>query len=167
MIRATDPEKRCQHVGQSGQCQYEVVEGARNCLHHGGLPTAKRNNALAVSSYRLEQYQARMEHHAVDAAVKSLRGEIGILRMMIETRINQCKDDYDLMLQSASIAKLITDCNTLVTNCHRIETLTGQMLDKQSIIEFAQNVIAIISEKCEPEQAEAIAEELLCLIQPN
>ena len=164
MQRATSVETQCKHIGQHGQCKYEVVPDANKCYHHGGLPEKKAKDAASLSSYRLNLFQARLDQHIYDPNIKSLRGEIGILRMMIETRLNQCKDDYDLMLQSAAIAKLVTDANTLVTSCHRIETLTGQLLDKQQLAEFASGVVDIITQTCNPDQAEDISNKILNLM---
>lgn len=161
MQRTEDVESQCTHVGQHGKCIYEVVPGTTKCLHHGGGAAEASNEKKAISSYRLQLFQARLDRHQEDVNIKDLRGEIGVLRMMIETKLNNCKDDYDLMLQSSSIAQMVVQANTLVTSCHRIETLTGQLLDKQSLAEFAKQVVEIISNECDPDTSDRIADQII------
>lgn len=157
MERATSEAERCQY----NRCQHKKEGLANHCSHHGGVPSNSLLQKKAANSYRLSLFQARVNQHALDPNIKNLRGEIGILRLLIETKLNACKDDYDLMLQSAAIATLITQANALVTSCHRIETLTGQLLDKQSLAEFAVQVVEIITNEVDPAQADNIAEKII------
>lgn len=157
MERAASEETRCQYNG----CKHVKNGLANYCTHHGGVVADTHLQKKAATAYRLNIYQARVNELAVDPNIKNLRGEIGILRLMIEARLNNCKDDYDLMLQSAAIATLVTQANSLVTSCHRIETLTGQLLDKQSLSEFAIKVVEIITEEVDPEKADAIADRII------
>ena len=157
MERAQTEETRCQHDA----CKH-VKHGLSNyCTHHGGVNDDSHKQKKAANTYRLNLFQARVDQFATDPSIKNLRGEIGILRLLIETKLNQCKDDYDLMLQSASIATLVTQANSLVTSCHRIETLTGHLLDKQSLAEFAVKVVDIITNEVDPEQADQIADKII------
>jgi len=157
MERAQNEEERCQYH----TCNHKKNGLSSYCTHHGGTKDDLNRQKRAATSYKLSLFQARVDQHALDPNIKNLRGEIGILRMLIETRLNECKDDYDLMLQSAAIATLVTQANALVTSCHRIETLTGQLLDKQSLAEFAVQVVDIISAEVDPEEADAIAEKII------
>jgi len=146
---------------QSPSCTHVKYKSANFCYHHGGNTGETKNQKAASHSYKLQTYQARLDVLAYDPNIKNLRGEIGILRMLITTRLDQCKDDYDLLLQSAAIATLVTQANALVTSCHRIETLTGHVLDKQEITEFAAKVIKIITEEAPESVANAVAERIL------
>lgn len=157
MDRATSEESRCQY----NACKHEKHGAADYCTHHGGVVADTSIQKKAATAYRLDLFQARVDELAIDPNIKNLRGEIGILRLMIEARLNTCKDDYDLMLQSAAIATLVTQANSLVTSCHRIETLTGQLLDKQTLAEFAVKVVEIISESVDPEEANEIADKIV------
>lgn len=157
MERAQSEEERCQYK----DCKHRVHGAARHCTHHGGVVEDTSIQKRAANTYRLQNYQARVNQFAADPNIKSLRAEIGILRLLIEGKINNCGDDYDLMLQSSSIAALVAQANTLVTSCHRIETLTGALLDKQALAEFAVKVVKIISDNVEADQAELIADKIL------
>ena len=157
MERAQTEAERCQYQG----CKHKKEGLAPYCSHHGGVKADVHLQVRAANSYRLDLFQARMDVHASDPNIKNLRGEIGILRMLIEARLNNCKDDYDLLLQSAAIATLVQQANALVSSCHRIETLTGQLLDKQSLAEFAVKVVQIIADTVEPELADEIADKII------
>lgn len=157
MERAQTEEERCQYK----ECNHKKHGLANFCTHHGGVVADTSAQKQAANSYKLQIFQARVDQHSLDPNIKNLRGEIGILRLLIETKLNQCKDDYDLMLQSASIATLITQANSLVSSCHRIETLTGQLLDKQNLADFAVEVVDIITNEVDPEIANNIADKIL------
>ena len=157
MERAKTEETRCQY----GTCKHTRQGLAEYCSHHGGVAADTQLQKKAAHAYKLNVFQARMNELSLDPNIKNLRGEIAILRLMIETKLNQCTDDYDLMLQSASIATLVTQANSLVTSCHRIETLTGQLLDKQALAEFAVSVVKIITDEVDPEQADRIADMIV------
>ena len=157
MERTDVLEEQCQRP----HCRHVKYKKSDFCSHHGGIKSDDLKQRAAAHSYQLETYQARLDVLAYDPNIKNLRGEIGILRMLITTRLDKCKDDYDLLLQSAAIATLVTQANALVTSCHRIETLTGHVLDKQEITEFASKVIKIITEEAPEGIANAIADRIL------
>ena len=122
MERANNEQEQCTHVGQHGRCRYKIHEGARTkCRHHGGVTEAKHEQSQEVSSYRLNLFQQRMQHHLGHSELKNLRSEIAILRMLVENKLNQCKDDYDLMLHSAGISDLVAKINLVVQSCNRLE----------------------------------------------
>ena len=157
MDRAESEEERCQYQ----QCNHKSHGLSNYCTHHGGTNDNSLKQSKAANVYKLQIFQARVDQFATDPNIKNLRNEIAILRLLIETRINKCNDEYDLMLQSAAIATLVTQANSLVTSCHRIETLTGHLLDKQSLAEFAIQVVEIITNEVEPEQADKIADMII------
>ena len=160
MDRAKEEESRCQFRN----CQHTRNGMSTFCTHHGGVVSDSALQKKAANVYRLQLFQARVDQFSTDPDIKNLRGEISILRLLIETKLNQCNDDYDLMLQSASIATLVTQASALVTSCHRIETLTGHLLDKQSLAEFAVKVVEIITNEVEPEQADNIANKIIAAL---
>lgn len=166
MIAAKNDAEQCTHVGQHGRCRYQIHAGAKSkCLHHGGVPEAERAKAADASSYRLQTYQARMNQHMSHSELKNIRGEVAILRMLVENKLNLCKDDYDLMLQSAGISDLIAKINVLVTSCHRLEQSSGELMDKQTLANFASDLIDRLSGIVDDGQMAKITEELLNLME--
>lgn len=168
-VEEDDPH-RCQAVNARGQCWNQAVEHdgtfGTHCLAHGGN---KQINAMKTSSknnYRLTKWQAQLERHSGSDQLKSLRDEIGILRMILEEKLNQCQTNLDLMLHSHQISDLVVKIDKVVTSCHKLEGSMGQLLDKQAILQFAMVVIDIISTtlKDNPEAIDEISNKILAEI---
>lgn len=139
-----DDPNRCQSTGQHGQCTYKAEEGKQYCPRHLACTrTAERKNK--VRQYNLTKWQNRVEQFADHESVKSLRDEIGIVRMMLENVLNQCKDEHDLMLQSNIISNLASQIEKLVSSCHKLEESTGLLLDKNAALALGEKIVNVIS----------------------
>jgi hypothetical protein len=158
---------RCQAIKRNaGQCRYRAVPGGSTCYLHGGNKTLQSQRNKSLAAYRKSKWQASIERHATDDDVKGLRSEIGILRVLMEERLSMCNDVTDLLLHSGPISDLVVKIEKLVTSCHKLEGQMGQLLDKQAIIQFASQVIGIISDVLEnsPEQVNEIADKIAIAI---
>ncbi len=145
-----DSPNRCQNVSDAkGQCVYEAVDGGTNCLSHGGNKQLEAQRNKSMRNYRLTQWQAKLQSKSESSGIKGLREEIGILRIIMEERLNMCKDETDLMLHSAQISDLAMKLERLVTSCHKLEGSMGQLLDKAALLQFAALVIEIIGTELE------------------
>lgn len=145
-MRVTDPEclGRCQAVIPStGQCM-EMAETGDYCRKHAGA-SQYRADKNEVRNYRLGKFQARVEQFADSDKIKSLREEIGLVRMIIEEVVNRCNNSTELILMSGKISSLITQAEKLVNSCHRLEQSTGLLLDKTAILQLAGLIIEIIN----------------------
>ena len=143
---AEDDPRRCQCTRtQYGQCMNKAVEGSDYCIAHGGHNAINKRNKNNMRNYVLTKWQARMERHKEAPDIKSLRDEVAILRMLMEERLNHCKDDLDLILQSGPISDLVMKIDKLVNSCHKLEGSLGQLLDKQAVLHFASEVIDVIT----------------------
>jgi len=143
-VEADDPN-RCQATTSKGQCLNKAHEHSNFCLAHGGNKGAEAAEAASVRNYQLAKFQAKLDRHAASPSIKSLRDEVGILRMLMEEQLNRCKDSHDLVVQSASISDLVMKIDKLVTSCHKLEGSLGQLLDKQVILQFANETITLIA----------------------
>ncbi len=134
-----DPE-RCQATMKFGQCINKITPGSTTacCAVHGGVVRKSMRN------YHTSKWNARIQAHAESDFVKSLREEIGILRMILEETLERCVLPVDLVLQSGVISDLILKVEKVVVSCHRLEGSMGELLDKQTIMQFAANIITII-----------------------
>jgi hypothetical protein len=150
-VKEEDDPERCQGKGPGGQCWNRRVEGSDFCIYHSGGKTQSNIERQKVRNYRLAKFQNRFERHVTSPEIKSLRDEVAILRMSLEERLNQCKDEADLILQSGPIGDMIMKIDKVVLSCHKIETHMGQYLDKQALIHFASEVVAIISDEINDE----------------
>ena len=161
---------RCGASAGPNQCpnlSVKLVEGefGTRCLAHGGNKQVESEKLSSLRNYRLTRWQGLLERHANSPQLKSLRDEVGLARMLLETRLNQIEDTQGLLLQSHTIGDLIGRIERLVVSCQKVEVMTGQMLDKQDVAEFGSRIIAIIySHIDDPVILDAISKEILGLI---
>ena len=161
------PDRCSQVIKNQGQCLnlgYKKPDGSRagRCLAHGGNLEVHNERQKQLSNYRLTKWQARLQEKSSSDHIKSLRDEVGVLRMVLEDRLNQCQDNMDLILHSQAISDLVIKIEKVVTSCHKLEGSMGQLLDKQAVLQFAQIVISIITDVLTDEQAiDAIASRIL------
>lgn len=134
-------------------------------MAHGGNHAVAKEKRDAMRNYNLTKWRAAVAQKAESGEVKSLRDEIGILRVVLEERLNRCNDAYDLVLQSGPISDMVMKIERIVTSCHKLEKAMGQHLDKQAILQFATLVIGIVTEVIDnPAQVEAISDRLLAAV---
>jgi hypothetical protein len=133
---------------------------------HGGNKQLQSQELKSLNNFRLGKWQAHIERHAGDSDIKSLRNEIGILRVMIEERLMKCKDATDLIMQSTAISDLVMKVDRVVTSCHKLEGSMGQLLDKSALLQFASQIIDVISVELEgdDEKLETIANGIIGLL---
>jgi hypothetical protein len=120
---------------------------AKYCSIHGGVAEINKQESGSKNMYRLAKYGSRISEFASHTQVKGLRDEIGILRMVLEERLNKCQDNDELILSSNVISDLVMKIQTVVTSCHRLESSMGQLLDKQQLIQFAEAIVKVICEE--------------------
>lgn len=142
-----DSPNRCQAVTHNGQCLNEAVVGGNFCRVHGGNKTEEAQKKKALKLYRLSKWRAKVAHFANSPEIKSLREEIGIVRMILEERLNACNSVNDIFTYSSSISNLIDRIEKLVSSCNKIETKLSTTLDKQQILTFTSEVLNIISDE--------------------
>ncbi len=148
-----DPE-RCQSVTVNGQCRNKCVPGQKGCAMH--CSPAKERKA-ANRQFQLTRWRTRVSEFADAPEIKSLREEIGIIRMILENTINMCDDHVSLLINSDKISKMVNDIDKLVNSCHKLEEKTGQVLDKTQIGTILDVIIkAITDQVADPDIIEAI-----------
>lgn len=144
-VEFPDDPKRCKGVGAHGQCPYEAMPGFEYCARHGNNTEMRKQEMEEMRNYRLAKWQARLNQFADHPKVKTLREEIGILRMLLEETMNRCNDADDLFLLSNKISELVSKVERVVISCHKLEQSSGQVLDKTAVLSFAAQVVEIIS----------------------
>ncbi len=156
---ADDAPNRCQGITGKGQCQMAAMPGHSRCRIHGGAMHGQAKKE--IRNYRLGKHQARVEEFADNDKVKSLREEIGIIRMVLEEVVNKCNEAIDLQINAGRIMSLVAQVNVLVTSCHKLEASTGLLLDKTQILQLADVLTAIMARYVEDEAAlDLVAQEI-------
>ena len=163
---AEDDPNRCQSTAtQYGQCMNKAVTDSKFCICHGGAAAINRRNKAAMHNYVLTKWQAKLDQHRDAPNIKSLRDEIAILRMLLQERLEKCTTELDLILQSGPISDLVMKVDKLVNSCHKLEGSLGQLLDKQAILQFASQVINVITENLDdPVKIDSISTGILEIV---
>lgn len=160
-----DPEdpRRCQGVTHQGQCINKAVENSKFCPAHGGNKAFEANKVQELRNYRLDKFKAReVQRLGNSEGISSLKDEIGILRMLIEERLNQCNDAHDLMMMSGPLADLIMKVEKVVVSCNKLELRLGNLLDRSKILQLAQIIVQIINNYITDETTlDAISDDIL------
>ena len=163
------PKERCIGQGRTGDlCPYLKADGTDYCVRHAANKQRISREKQELENYRLVKYKARVGELTNSSGIKSLREEIGILRMTLENILNQCGNDTELLLYSSKIADLCMKIDKLVTSCDRLENRMGMLLDKTSILAIAEQFIDLISEYIQDEReleivSERVAQDIICI----
>jgi len=146
IVKVTEPDdpRRCQAVAGNRQCPNQAMEGVTYCQLHGGPPALLKIEKQDGHLYRLAKYQERVLDLAQHPEAKTIRNEIGILRMVLEEIINKCSTPNDLFLYSAKINDTVTRIEKCVIACNRLETANKVLLDKQAAMQLASQIIGVI-----------------------
>jgi hypothetical protein len=161
-IEHPDDPERCQSMAGSQQCQYKKVQNSDYCIMHGGNVAYQKAQAASLKMYNLAQWEAAVGKFAESSHIKSLRSEIGILRVILERKLLSCKDDQDLLLRSSSLSDLVIKVGKLVEQCDRIDTRLGQTLDREQLLALGQKIVELVSQfLTDPEMLKAFAGKLV------
>lgn len=161
-----DNPNRCQGMAAKSQCPYLAAPGSNFCAMHGGHAAIKSAEAARKRVYNLSKWQGRIAEHANHEQAKSLREEIGILRILLEAIMEMCKDQNDLLMYSNKISDLAMKLEKLVSSCNRLEEKTGMLLDKHAALRIATQIVNIIGVHISDENVlEAVANQIAeCII---
>lgn len=160
-----DDPRRCQACHAKGQCAYKAMDGSSYCPMHGGAKGAHALVAKSQRAYQLAKWQGQVDSFADEDGVKSLRGEIGITRLLLQQVVGRCKDSGEMIMMSGKIGDLVSKIEKLVVSCHRLETNMGQLLDKTKVMDLAAQMIAIIGQHIQDETVlSMIADDIVAMI---
>ncbi len=144
----TDPAdpRRCKHSYPNEQCWREAEYGCQFCLRHGGRSKAQAEEKRLYQLADIDS-RRRLAELAGDENIKSLREEIGLLRILIERVMNAAKSDAELMNSATSINSMLLTAQKLVKSCHELEQSTGELLSKQAVVKLGQRICEIVIEE--------------------
>lgn len=144
LVEPDDPN-RCQATHVNGQCRYKAMEDSKYCPMHGGNKAGEARRKQMEKQYQLGKWQATVEGFIDDDQLKSLRGEIGITRMLLQETVGRCDSYGQLALATPRITALVGQISNLVSNCQRLDERLGLMLDKSKVLDLATRMVEIIS----------------------
>ena len=115
MRQVADPAdpRRCKYSYPHEQCWHEAEPGCDNCAAHGGKSKA---NAEETRLYHLAEVdnRRRLAELSGHEQIKSLREEIGLVRMLIEKQVNAAKSDMELLSSCGTINGLLVTLEKLI-----------------------------------------------------
>lgn len=160
-VKLHHPKERCEATVKSGQCPYKKARGTNHCEMHGANSGENARRVEVARNYRLQRWQQRVGELADNQSIKSLREEVGILRMLLEEMLNQCETSLDLLLYSQKMSDLVMKIEKLVTSCDKLENRMGLLLDKNSVLQLAATYVQIINNYVpDPDIIESISQEM-------
>jgi len=147
-VQKTHPDdpNRCQAVNANGQCLNKAAENSKFCIVHGGNKAKEADNKKLLRNYRLSKFQARLDEKVDSDSLKSLRDEIGILRILMEETLNKCETEVDIVLAAGTIGDLAVKIEKLVSSCNKIDKQLGQYLDKNQLTQIMMEIVSIIGD---------------------
>jgi hypothetical protein len=138
---------QCEYISSYGQCKSPALEGRRFCDKH-----APNSNATIVGQYHLackllEDAPAR---HSDAKNLKSLVGEIAVLKSLFEKRLNMIDNDAELITAIPTLKDLADRIEKLVSSAHAMDVKLGNLLSKASLVSLAGQMISAIEENIRP-----------------
>lgn len=168
-VRADRPDhpNRCQGVGGFGQCPFLAVQNPdgsfqKYCPRHGFNGGEKATELKSINLYRAARWQSEIKEQANHPELKSLRNEVGILRVIMQEKLEFCKDANDLLMMSSTLSELVDKIARTLTQCHKIEKDLGVLLDKSQALKLASYMVETIGQYVDdPVILEMIGESLI------
>ena len=162
MTELDEPIDRCDGTSTYGPCPYKKVPPTNFCPRHGSNKYFEKERKDELNNYRLDKWKYRVGELANNDSIKSLREEVGILRMILEEMLNRCKDTTELLLYSSRMSDLVMRIEKLVVSCDRLENRMGLLLSKNSILQLAAEYVEIINQHVtDPEIIDAISTKMI------
>ncbi len=168
MLHDMNPDTKiiCSGIQNSGQpCTNKAIPGVPNCAMCGGNKQLEKKKNENLRTYRLAKFQARAFEMAESPRAKSLADEVGILRMLLEEQLKNCKTPLEMLSHVHSISDLALKIEKLVTSCHRLDKSLHNYLDKNQIIQLGAEIVQIVSKHAEEEVVEKICTDLEAVIE--
>lgn len=139
------PNERCEANIRTGQCPHIKEHKTKYCHMHGANKGLIVQQEETKRNYRLRTYQKRMSEFADNDQIKSLREEIGILRIVMEEILNKCTDSTDILMMSQRIGDTAMKIEKLVVSCDKLEGRMGLLLSKRAVVQLAGTYVQIIN----------------------
>lgn len=167
-VEPGDPRQCHASIRGKRQCLNQSVEGCDFCIVHGGHHQQLKNERQAIYQIRASRMRARLQKQADHPNLLSLNEEIGVLRIMLEEKLNSIGDDAAaLMMATPVITDLVTRIEKCVYAAERIENRRGQMMGKKELVSFALQLSEIASRYLDKEQIIKFMDEIELILQPE
>lgn len=143
---------QCEATHANYQCPYRAMgtrqldgtwKGPKYCTRHARVSSGKDDSSLRM--YRVAQWQEAIQNKADHPRLKSLREEIGILKLTLESKLEQIKNPIELSMRSKGIIQLVDSIRDTIKTAQHLEKDLGILFDKTQLIGFVSEIIEIIT----------------------
>lgn len=136
---------RCQGISKNGeQCVYEQVPGHKYCNAH--MRGVNSITALEKRQYNVDKWKAKIKEKTDTNSIYNLREDIGIIRVVMETTLNKCQTDDDLLMRAPAILDTVTRLERLITSSVKLEERLRSLLDIHQVAMFAEATINAVND---------------------
>jgi hypothetical protein len=136
---------RCEFTHPTGQCAEEALEGCRYCSLHTHIDPERHQKRL----YNLLKYKYRTRYEQIGEheALRSLRDEVAISKMMLEETLNSIQNDSEFMASRAELAQQLATVEKLVASMLKMEVSLGTLISKPTLVKIAGEIVQILLKK--------------------
>lgn len=138
---------QCEYVTSRGICPRDAVPPGRFCGEHSATSAQTQIDQYRISTTVLGDSP---ERHAQANALKSLRGELAILKSAMELRVNICESDAELVASMPALKGQAIAIEKLTATLHNMDVKLGNVLGKTALMTLAQELISIIDSNLRP-----------------
>jgi hypothetical protein len=124
----------------------------------------KKENKEEIKLLRLGIWEDRVNEIKNHPDIRTLKAEIGILRMTLENIVTTCGDAHSLIINSGKISDLVLKIEKLVKTCCDLESKSSLVLTKDQVSVMMNSILGVICENVkDPQTIEDIAKGMECL----
>lgn len=172
-----DDPNRCQATHARFQCPFRAVgsrirnpknpdeliwEGPKYCPRHSGTQQTTESKTATTRIYLSALWKDKIGQQADHPKYKSLREEMGILRMTLDRKLDSCTDNTELLMYAGAITEMVREIGSLAKTAHAIEKDMGHLLDKPQAEAWIQELLGIISMYItDPATLQILAEDMI------
>jgi hypothetical protein len=138
---------QCDYITSTGQCAKEAVPPGRFCENHSQTSARTLVGQYLIANKMVGEPADR---HAAADNIKSVIGEIALLRALLERRINQVNNDVELVAIMPQVKDFTLAIDKLTTNLHTMDVKLGNLLSKTALLSLAQELVTIINRHLRP-----------------
>ena len=132
---------QCEYISSFGQCKQQATGGSKFCPNHSSKAKASVIGQYHIACQMLEDAPYR---HSDSANLKSLVGEIAVLKSLFEKRINMVDCEVELIAAIPTLKDLAEKIEKLVSSAHAMDVKLGNLLSKGALIALSQEIIKAI-----------------------
>lgn len=148
MQRVTDlaDPRRCRASSPSGQCLNVAEDGSEYCVCHQGVD---RGPARRLRKYQLAtaEDQGLLDRYSDDVELKSLREEIALTRVIIQSILRAAKTEVEKTNAYSKVNTHLLTLERLVKTGHHLDQSLGLLVGKSELLSLGKQLYRIVVDR--------------------